>query len=139
MSTTTSPSAKNRVLAWVRSKNPQTMELKFGCKVLVEGEERMFVRRRNSDCIIALGDAVTQCYREFTILGSDMGLQELLIALEGTDHMDATCERMSDVQGWGSGALVIDVLGYVYDIYDLTKNLHDQAPEFYEAILPIVP
>lgn len=62
------------------------------------------------------------------ILGSDMGLQELLIAFwqwihEG--HEDDELEQATRMKVF-------------VDMYDLTKNLHQQSEEFYQAILPLI-
>jgi hypothetical protein len=89
--------AKQRVLEWVRSKNPQTMD------------------------------------KDFEILGSDMGLQELLIAwiakVDEQYHPHSPKERDHKYQ-WGSHK----ILGQ----FDLTENLHNQSEDFYENILSLI-
>lgn len=134
--------AKDRVLAFVRSKNPQTMELKFGCAIdrgLTQGQEyiagifndRVSIGIRGHDGWSYLPFEVPK--NEFDsgkwrILGSDMGLQELLIAVRTLGMF------LIDVHGsigrYGMGELTK---------YDLTKNLHEQSDEFYASILPLLP
>lgn len=152
-------SAKERVLAWVRSKNPASMELKFGCKILVSellctnNAFDVIPKSSKSLCTIL---SYSAAYKENTpsstdwndeaisvwcdewhvertwggedleesdgyeILGSDMGLQELLIALKTRDISIESCGALMD------------------SIYDLTKNLHNQDDSFYEALLPLI-
>ena len=105
--------AKEQVLAWVRSKNPQTMEHKFG-------------KNTYSYC-----NHCGKGYEE-KCTGSDMGLQELLIALGeefygiGGEYDDKTFRfyGISDRQN-----------RQVFVYFDLTKNLHNQTEEFYQSLL----
>lgn len=137
MNTTPTPSAKDRVLAWVREKNPQTMELKFGCRVHRYGvhDETLLVVRRGGigkDKIRKWWCNNGYDYRrdEIVILGSDMGLQELLIALcDNNPHISIMSDQFCYIEYQPESEVE----------YDLTQNLHNQSPEFYEALLPLLP
>lgn len=72
------------------------------------------------------------------ILGSDMGLQELLIAIKQQD----ADKGLADMT-------VIDILvqfdntvwfesAFGNATFDLTKNLHNQSEDFYKSILPLI-
>ncbi len=115
MTKDSTPSAKEQVLAWVRSKNPQTMDTCSGCN---------FYWRF--------------CSCNTMELGSDMGLQELLIALEAlfTEAAQAGKDTIvrCDVNTMGR----ITFGAYRTMRYDLTKNLHNQPEDFYSHILPLI-
>lgn len=145
--------AKEQVLAWVRSKNPDSMELKFGCKVCFQDgnicnycRSMMGNRRRGrseiSTILCCENGGTSPDYdvfeNEYEILGSDMHLNDLLIALR---HRRSAGEY---------GCLCDELIGIERDEtcccsyedspmkYDLTKDLHSQKPEFYEALLPLL-
>ena len=162
---TPTASAKEQVLAWVRSKNPQTMKLKFGCKFrwnydtyMVNCGGNCFPRQH----ILAFSctgdshywadnpsDAQKETRKYFSqsqewleenkeyieILGSDMGLQELLIALK---------DIPLNIGMYTTGRLRISNISCIHGagnetcVFDLTKNLHNQDDSFYEALLPII-
>lgn len=141
-------SAKDQVLAWVRSKNPQTMELKFGCRILVHrqrGDEEMIYKgdqemlQKNIDELRT--DGCDCCSDSFDmgqceILGSDMGLQELLIALKGVPlnlgmYKTGRLRISNNSCFYGSGNETF--------VFELTKNLHNQSQEFYEEIAKLIP
>lgn len=134
MSSTPTASAKERVLAWVREKNPQTMEIGIGVRCRIKNSH--FSTKTHE---ILIGDRYVYYDTEFVIdsdmnrdnedpyciiveiLGTDMGLQELLIAIrEGIEDNGAVQDRI------------------IYGMFDLTQNLHNQAEEFYESLLPLL-
>ena len=140
-------SAKDTLLAWVRSKNPQTMEPKELCRYAWSNLDGAagggFIQSAEHWDAIQSHPKID----EVTILGSDMGLQELLIAFKSihgkqtyfgvhTNHPFG-CEQFHD------GKLVFHVQSnfspYSHNLpFDLTKNLHSQSDEFYEALLPLI-
>lgn len=156
---------KQKILDWVRSKNPQTMELKKGC--LFEENFDLWVincERCENERIFAYsctGDkhdfacaenntddnrwrykynSFSRKYLESSeyvkIIGSDMGLQELLIAVQSLPlpkHL--IVHRNGDILLFESGYLDEDK---ILCKFDLTKNLHQQSEEFYQAILPLI-
>lgn len=143
------PTAKQQVLDWVRSKNPQTLELKEGCVIKCGIDHRdpclvTHVWRPDDDSLAAYCYCVEDCGTEIRmiedpedtveILGSDMGLQELLIAI-GLSHL-------SDSFCCSDGGWIYEKDQYgdptYYGQFDLTKNLHNQTEEFYTAILPLI-
>lgn len=163
-------SAKDKVLAWVRSKNPQTMELKKGCKCVfrelygekatwdgyIGYEERQDERIKKTQEKVILefweygndehGSFSTH-YEIVEILGSDMGLQELMIAFKSIHGMKAYIGVHSNFpfgnKDFHEGLLVLHIQSsvspYSHNIgFDLSKNLHQQPDEFYEAILPLI-
>lgn len=70
-------------------------------------------------------DAILVPPENLEILGSDMGLQELLIAVQ---PMDLSLRL----------TLVSDAI-YIGGVrFDLTKNLHSQSEEFYAFLLPLL-
>lgn len=162
---------KEQVLAFVRAKNPQTMELKFGCKlsfdiqVPVDNWETLTWRivemcRDNSEEGEFNNVAVVEDYggegyakdmvvleisqeelEEYEIIGSDMGLQELLIAANSVKKHHGTVEYRED-GAWfffyeHDPDLFISRLECCAWI-DLTKDLHNQSDDFYSSLLPLL-
>lgn len=141
---------KDRVLAWVRSKNPHTMELDFGCMIEdARGSKRVLCERYEH----VKGDlyrsvARPNCLVQICeILGSDMGLQELLIAMKTLHpkpaYFGVHINHPFGCESFHEGNLVIHVQAtfspFSFNIpFDLTKNLHNQSPEFYESLLPLL-
>lgn len=152
MNTSPASQAKQRVLDWVRAKNPKTMELKFGCKIsYTEGGHTKvftFIKKTKFSYYIFgySGNKTNQiikrdrriCEERYVILGSDMGLQELMIALHTISVLNngiVFAEILDD----GRGSLWNDSNKMLASFhYDLTKNLHEQSPEFYESLLPLI-
>lgn len=182
MSTTTTTSAKNRVLAWVRERNPQTMELKFGCMFQFksgfvtpsDGEvlpdkycnRPFFLMSHNirddnpwqtsdikttvltfcdlssftSAISLKVGTEIPMSYFlvNLDILGSDMGLEHLMKALQ--------LHPCTDTKLVDDGRLTVteypprcQTAGIsVITHFDFDKNLHSQAPEFYESLLSLI-
>lgn len=132
--------AKEKVLQFVRAANPHTLELKFGCKILVHWKRRDEVmiykdtietlepqegmlRTSGCDCC-----STALSNEEYKILGSDMGLQELLIAFMQKDIL-----------------LLVDTFGSIRnDIHEqltwmnFSENLHNQPDQFYLDLLPLI-
>lgn len=149
MTTPESSSAKQRVLEWVRSKNPDSMELKFGCRVRSKQFNTNYVISHATEDAVAYAPQYIENdfrwdsrdhYRngEFEILGSDMGLQEMLIALQTLPNIADGCGVMKN------GMMIIEDLDHGQIerhriLFDFTKNLHSQKPEFYESISPLIP
>lgn len=124
MSNQSDITAKEQVLAWVRSKNPHAVRKwkqhlcgkLYGCHCKPED----------------LVDIETP---------SDMGLQELLIACGKTVKNWKDCSLDVGISSsYSSGANYVFWLpdGSSHSIYDLTKNLHNQSEEFYQSILPLI-
>lgn len=144
MTTNQQPTAKEQVLAWVRERNPQTMELKFGCRVEVIAGEELEIGSCFMVCMVEHGeityvrDGMGKRYaaRHLKILGSDMGIRELLRAL---NNLKDGCYAISSC-GWiYSRKSLLDQYIPATDIpFDLTKNLHEQSDEFYQAILTLL-
>lgn len=146
------PSAKEQVLAWVRSKNPQTLELKMGCEVETISEAGFLnysivlqVRedKRGKAQYFLFNDEIGArwCPKRVIheILGSDMGLQELVIAIGRKARPFLRDDKFMRL---GLEWFVVTHISceYRYEcFFDLTKNLHNQEPEFYEALLPLIP
>lgn len=157
------PSAKEQVLAWVRERNPQTMELKDGCVVRYvypHGQitmEGVFIGKsghygnselwglRVQNCVMPIPNK-NHFEKSAQILGSDMGLQELLIAfmsIHGKNkvHVGWHLNCPFGAKDFFEGMFVFHIQhenGSVNLAFDLTKNLHNQEPEFYEALLPLL-
>lgn len=123
----TNPSPKDRVLAFVRSKNPSTMEPKELCRYewsnLDGAAGGGFIQSAKHWDAIQSHPKID----EVKILGSDMTLQELLIAVRAIGMF------LIDVHGsigrYGMGELTK---------YDLTKNLHEQSDETYDALAKLI-
>lgn len=137
-------SAKDQVITWVRSKNPQTMELKFGCEVQTISESGFInystviqcdTDKRGKPKYLLYNNEIGArwCPKQVIneILGSPLGLQELLIALG-----DPAYEVHGD--GW-----IVERDAYgdptSYAQFDFTQNLHNQPDSFYESLLPLLP
>lgn len=176
-SSITTQSAKELVLQFVREKNPQTMELKFGCVLRgTSGIEFLFLgcerwrghdkinywkaaytlreypfERLNSkaikepnmqtgmdeytrDMLDSMNSSSNVCINgssnDYKIIGSDMGLQELLIALDIEEYKVRADGWIVRGDGYG------DYTSYA--LYDLTKNLHNQSDEFFTSLLPLI-
>ena len=129
MSHESTPSAKSRVLEWVRSKNPQTMEPKELCRYewsnLDGAAGGGFIQSKKHWDAIQSHPKID----EVKILGSDMGLQEFVIALRGTGAL-----LKMNGELFQSSQRIKPLC-----TYDLTKNLHEQSDDFYEALLPLIP
>lgn len=116
--TTPSPSlAKQRVLAWVRSKNPQTQVVK---RVVGDTYRGIKPYKDRDTCFPSIKEAV--------IKELDMGLQELLIAAKKEGLMIAVLETGE-----------IEYRNKEICCFDLTQNLHNQPDQFYLDILPLLP
>ena len=128
--------AKEKVLAWVRSRNPDTMELKPGCRVRCNGKAtgifagdsgRTVIKHwveRNGH-LIQRGRKI----REDEILGSDMGLREFCRALtySGFYHTMNHNFKFSIKEKLDHPETIVE--------WDDEQNLHNQSDEFYESIL----
>lgn len=140
-------SAKDKVLAWVRSNNPATMEAKLGCYFLIKEENgwREHIQKWDDEwvgCADKQGKFNFQLrgvesYEQNKIvecsIGSDMGLQELLIALKNDQSKPILVSDSGYFWTWQK-----DELKYLFD-FDLTQNLHNQSQEFYEEIAKLIP
>lgn len=142
MTTNPTPSAKELVLQFVREKNPQTMELKFGCEIMITGCEYIFdfICEENNKYILKTQDdsyAIIRKPFSTKILGSDMGLQELLNAL-------CLLGAHSIIGDWKTHGTINGILAFYSGDgdalfkYDLTQNLHNQPDEFYTSLLPLI-
>lgn len=130
-------SAKQQVLDFVRSRCPETMELKFGCEVRVhildnrDHERDVVIDDRITNGEVRLGYFGDVSVSDIEILGSDLQLHHLLIAFAWAKNICV----------YPSGLITETPSDTEYEIctFDLTQNLHSQTPEFYEAILPLIP
>lgn len=139
----TNPSPKERVLAFVRSKNPHTMRSKNVSKhggkikkILALHIEGMSLRAIGRECG---GMSPSNVKWHIENLPS-MGLQELLIA---TDTINAQIDVSSRLNSGGRIAILFLTkdnkrIGHVE--YEITKNLHDQDEEtFFKPISKLIP
>lgn len=117
--------SKEKVLAWVRSKNPQTIKHRC-CDCEKEEDE--------APCICGSHNTYSDC--------SDMGLQELLIALDNQyEALKKKHPNRFSVSETGEILMqdLVSPMHYSTEIfYDLTKNLHEQFEKFYESIFPLI-
>lgn len=129
---------KDRVIQWVRSKNPQTIERSIeGSNILAELKQ-----------YVCLEEWLSQCPDEHAFMeglaigagkeiGSNMGLQELLIAFKNGkkyyfDVVPSSFDGMVYIRPTNSYQPEISI------DFDLTKNLHEQSEEFFESIFPLI-
>lgn len=133
MPTESTASAKEKVLKWVREKNPQTMEYSHTFKVRISNLDGL-------DRIVTVANEGTMDQirsnpkiDDVEILGSDMGLQELLIAF-GVDDYKLRAIKEGWVRIYKEDAALRD---HTVD-FDLTKDLHEQSPDFYQSLLPLI-
>jgi hypothetical protein len=138
MNTSPSPSAKEQVLDWVRNKNPQTLELKFGCKIRYGGITETIVHSINPNGEVQTDKftgwlLVSKIKQDYRILGSDMGLQEFCRALTysgfyySMNHNFKFTIRKHPTVG-----------SIEFVEYDDEQDLHNQSEEFYQAVLPLI-
>ena len=134
----TTQDAKAKVLSFVRERNPETMELKFGCKYSYNGSVDTYI---GGDMSPPSQFITNEDYPEYNIIGCDMGLQELLIAITKQDENkmigDTTIiEFLVQYDG-----IVWMESSYGNCNYDLSENLHNQDkkdPNFYLKLLPLL-
>ena len=133
-------SAKEKVLKFVRDANPSTMELKFGCRVLSKKS-----RNKKESQVTWIGEWSVMLGKQernfpsiatrYEILGSDMGLENLLIALE--KNIDVSGMH-PESQGMAEHDRKMEIWQDIADRYDLSENLHNQDPNFYIKLLPLL-
>lgn len=133
----TNQSAKEQVLSWVRSKNPQTLELKVGTKLFLRPTPYSGKSPKLSQ-VCECSDISWWRQHKDKILGSDMGLQELWLAFERSGNIDLHIEPDGTIKQhkeWDMDSITLkkETIGF-----DLTKNLHEQSEEFFQAILPLI-
>ena len=150
----TTQDAKSKVLKFVRDANPSNLELKFGCRVVIKQEDvcdwnkgrRLIysVTLDNAGDGEHVCDFMTTLNKRYDvsdikeILGSYMGLQELLIALE--KNIDVSGMH-PESQGMAAHDRKIEIWQDIADGYDLSENLHNQDkkdPNFYLKLLPLL-
>lgn len=116
--------AKQQVLDWVRSKNPQAVLHDFSQASVSSA----FCR----DCGATERDADADCKR--------LGLQEFVMAFKKSGM---NVQYQVDTEQFMQCEFIkVDLAGEWHCIatahFYLTKNLHNQPEEFYQSILPLI-
>lgn len=127
----TTPEQKQRLEDKIREGVPESMELKFGCKV-TDGVSGYIVNFVDPNCVhFCLGNAeeLGIVRREWQILGRPLALQDVLIALP---------DNLVQVHLSNPIVLIVDIYNKKEAQYDLTKDYHHQSEEFYEFLYQLL-
>lgn len=145
MTTPQSPSAKERVIAFVRAACPESMELKRGCRVKLPKQydndiltfcssDKYMIDGRLEETISILSenDCHNELYgediEEMEILGRPLTLQDCALAIQ-----DGGSSFLHDCPDGGSPVAVT-----LFDLYNLSEDFYSQKPPFYEFVSSLI-
>jgi len=143
------PTQKQRLEEKVREAVPESMELKFGCRVVRSTEEYIFLHmsdemtgdiekdmKQCAQLYCEKSDKIVFTTKIDKILGRPLTLQDVLIALGKKNNTIAV-----GVDGWFvkcESDICCEDLSDTTEEYDLTKDYHHQSDEFYTFLYELL-
>jgi len=151
------PTQKQRLEEKVREAVPESMELKFGCRVVRSTEEYIFLHmsdemtgdiekdmKQCAQLYCEKSDKIVFTTKIDKILGRPLTLQDVLIALNKSGEMigvddDGSFRSYPDGSRIHTyGGIGCSFNGEYMPAYDLTKDYHHQSDEFYTFLYELL-
>jgi len=143
------PTQKQRLEEKVREAVPESMELKFGCRVVRSTEEYIFLHmsdemtgdiekdmKQCAQLYCEKSDKIVFTTKIDKILGRPLTLQDVLIGLQGVDNQRFWISDRGEIlspDDWEFRKIPMQGR-----IYDLTKDYHHQSDEFYTFLYELL-